>query len=207
MAFDQDMVHSLYKKLLRLYPREFREHLEESLEQTFNDLYKEQKSQTERGLFGFALWMFLETGTRILREHILVFRQRGTMKNILANHNSTAITSLILALPLGLTYLALMFNIEPFARLLKNLFTIDGQQGEIQINMLGRIVIYGGLLLLPLAFALNLQPKLKREGTEGRRRLYAINLIVGAAILLLIVFTWGGLFVDEIYCLSGIRCD
>lgn len=127
------------------------------------------------------------------------------MNNILDNHNLVAITSSILALPLGLIYVVFMFNIEPLARLLNNLFTIDGQQGEI--NMLGRIVIFGGLLLLPVAFALNLQPMLKREGTDGKRRLYSINLIVGAAIILLIVFTWGGLLVEEIYCLRGIRCD
>jgi len=55
-----------------------------------------------------------------------------------------------------------MFDIEPLAKPLNDLFTIEGQQG--QINMLGRIVIYGGLLLLPIAFALNLQPMFKREG-------------------------------------------
>jgi len=205
MAYQRNAVHTLYKKLLRLYPREFREHLEESMEQTFSDLYKEQKSQTERGLFGFVLWMFLETGTGIFREHILVLRQGDTMKNILANHNSAAITSFVLAMPLGLTYAAFMFKIEPLARLLNDLFTIAGQQGEI--NTLGRIVIYGGLLLLPVALALNLQPMLKKEGPEGKRRFYAINLIVGAIILLLIAVTWGGLFVEEIYCLRGIRCD
>jgi hypothetical protein len=130
-----------------------------------------------------------------------------TMKGILAHPTSAAIISLILAMPLGLTYVALMFNIEPLARILDNLFTIEGQQGEIQINMLGRIVIYGGLLLLPVAFALNFRPLLRKEGIEGKRRLYAINLIVGAAILLLIVFTWGGLILEQIYCLRGIRCD
>jgi hypothetical protein len=74
-------------------------------------------------------------------------------------------------------------------------------------NPLGRIVIYGGLLLLPVAFALNLQPMLKKEGPEGKRRLYAINMIVGAAILLLIIFTWGSLIMEGIYCLQGILCD
>jgi hypothetical protein len=48
---------------------------------------------------------------------------------------------------------------------------------------------------------------LKSEGTEGKRRLYALNLIVGAAILLLIIFTWGSLILEEIYCLRGLRCD
>jgi len=56
-------------------------------------------------------------------------------------------------------------------------------------------------------FVLNLQPMLKREGSEGKRRLHTINLIAGAIILLLIAVTWGALLVEEIYCLRGIRCD
>ena len=127
------------------------------------------------------------------------------MKTILANPRLAAITSLILSLPLGLTFVAFMFDMEPLVKPLNDLFTIEGQQG--QINMLGRIVIYGGLLLLPLAFALNLRSLLKGEGPEGKRSLYTINLILGAAILLLIIFTWGGLIREEIYCLRGIRCD
>ncbi|MCI0607603.1 MAG: hypothetical protein L0Z71_00885 [Anaerolineae bacterium] len=125
------------------------------------------------------------------------------MKTILANPRLAAITSLILSLPLGLTFVAFMFDIELLVKSLKDRFTMDGQQ----INNLGRIVIFGGLLLLPLAFALNLQTMLIREGPEQKRTLHAINFIVGAIILLLIIFTWGGLIVEEIYCLRGIRCD
>jgi hypothetical protein len=202
---EQGTAYAFYKKLLRLYPRRFRERLGESMEQTFNDLYKER--QTERGLFGFLFWMNCETGAGILREYILLMAQGDSMKTLISNPTSAAIASFILALPLGFTYVVLMFNIEPLAKLLNNLFTIEGQPGEMYLNALGRIVIYGGLLLLPVAFALNLQPILKREGPEGKRRLYAINLIVAAAILLLIIFTWGGLILEEIYCLRGIRCD
>ena len=201
----RNAVRTLYKKLLRLYPREFREHLEVSMEQTFNDLYQERRR--ERRLFGFLLWMFAETGVGILREHILFMAQGDSMKAFLASPKSAAITSLILSLPLGFTYVALMFNIEPVARVLNNLFTIDGLQGEMQLNILGRSVIYGGLLLLPVAFALNLGPMLKRDGQDGKRRLYTINLLVGGIIVLLILFTWGGLLVEEIYCLRGLRCD
>ena len=149
-----------------------------------------------------------QTAVHTLYRKLLAFYPRGfreqliegdVMKNMLASPRSAAITSLILAMPLGLTYVALMFNIEPLARLLNDLFTIEGQPG--------RIVIYGGLLLLPVAFALNLQPLLRKEGTERKRRLYALNLIVGITILLLLTCTWGGLFMEEIYCLRGIRCD
>ena len=127
------------------------------------------------------------------------------MKTILANPKLAAITSFIFSLPLGLTFVAFMCNIEPLVKPLNNLFTIEGQQGGM--NTLGRIVVYGGLLLLPVAFVLNLRPLLKKEGPEGKRRLYALNLMVGAAILLLITFTWGGLILEEIYCLRGIHCD
>lgn len=200
---EQAIVRILYKKLLSLYPRGFQVQLGESMEQTFNDLYGER--QTERRLFGFVFWMFAETGVGILREHILLLTEGGTMKTFVSKPVSAAIISFILILPLGLTFVAFMFDLEPFIKPLNDLFTIEGQPGDI--NMLGRIVIYGGLLLLPVAFALNLQPMLKREGPGGKRRLYAINLIVGTIISLLIILTWGGLILEEIYCLRGIRCD
>jgi hypothetical protein len=201
MPYDQNAIHNLYRKLLTFYPQGFREQLGESMEQTFYDLHRERKQQSGYGIF--LLSIFTETAIGIVQEHLILHKERDVMKGMLANPRLVAIVSLILAMPLGLTYVALMFNIAPFARVLNNLFTIDGQE----INMLGRIVIYGGLLLLPLAFVLNLRPILKREGPEAKRRLYAFNLVVGAAILLLIIFTWGGLILEEIYCLRGIRCD
>jgi len=201
MARDQNEVRTLYKKLLALYPRGFRERLGESMEQTFNDLCNERKQQPSRGFF--VLSTFTETAIGIVREHLLLLIEGDVMKTMLANSKLAAITSFIFSLPLGLTFVAFMFDIEPLVKPLNNLFTIDGQQ----INNLGRIVIFGGLLLLPLAFVLNLRSLLRKEGPEGKRRLYALNLIVGAAILLLITFTWGGLILEEIYCLRGIHCD
>lgn len=196
-------IYALYKKLLYFYPREFREWVGESMEQTFRDLCNAQKHQPGRRFS--VLSIFIETAIGIVLEHLLLIREGDVMKNILANPSSAAIASFLLSLPLGLTYVVLMFDIEPLAKLLNDWLTIPGRQGEI--NMLGRIVIYGGLLLLPLAFALNLQSVLKRGGPEQKRGLYAVNLIVGAIILLLIIFTWGGLILEEIYCLRGIRCD
>ena len=201
MAYDWNAIHTLYKKLLTFYPRGFRERLGEPMEQTFTDLYRER--QTQRGLYGFVIWMFAETVVGILKEHILLIAQGDAMKPILSNPRSAAITSLLLSLPLGLTFAAFILDIEPLTKVLNNLFTIDGQQ----INMLGRIVIYGGLLLLPIAFVLNLRPMWRKQEPEGKRRLYIVNLIVGIGILLLITFIWGGLILEQIYCLQGIRCD
>jgi len=173
------------------------------MEQTFNDLYKEQKRQTEGRLFGFVLRVFVETTTGIIREHAILIAEGNAMKNILANSRSAAIISFILCLPLAVPYVIFMYDLEPLIGPLNNLLTVDGQQ----INNLGRIVIFGGLLLLPVAFTLNLQPMLIRAEPEQKRTLHAINLILGAAILLLVMMTWGSLILESIYCLQGIRCD
>ena len=56
-----------YARLLRLYPRSYRERMGESMEQTFNDLCRERRDAGE-GLFGFVLWTFADTCMGILRE-------------------------------------------------------------------------------------------------------------------------------------------
>ena len=69
-------------------------------------------------------------------------------------------------------------------------------------------LLAGSFVVAPLIYFMgSLRDAIKREGTDGKRRLYLIDLIVGAAIILLVVITWGGLLVEEIYCLRGIRCD
>jgi hypothetical protein len=94
MIYDQNIAHQLYKKLLAFYPKTFKEQLGESMEQTFNDLYKER--QTEGGWFGFMLWTFAETGMGIFREHVLLIAEGATMKNMLANPRLAPVISFIL---------------------------------------------------------------------------------------------------------------
>src|SRR5262245_11587259 len=55
-----------YKVLLRLCPRPFHERFGEGMAQTFYDLCRE-RSNAERGLFGFALWIFFETLVGIIK--------------------------------------------------------------------------------------------------------------------------------------------
>lgn len=198
---DQEKARAFYKKLLNLYPQGFRERMGESMEQTFRDLCNEQKG---RAAHGFFLWpLFTETAVGIVREHWLLFREADRMKNMLASPSSAAIISFVLALPIGFLRLALGSEIEALVRPIESALTIDGSQP----SGLGFSIICGGMLLLPVAFLLNLRPILIIERPEGKRKLYAINIIVGVIILLLILSTWGGLIMEEIYCLRGIRCD
>ena len=83
-----------YGKLLRLYPKPYRERFGEGMEQTFNDLCRE-RVQAERGLFSFALWMFAETSKGILRENsTFITMQNKNMMRIAIG------TGLILLIPL-----------------------------------------------------------------------------------------------------------
>ena len=58
-----------YGKLLRLYPKPYRERFGEGMEQTFSDLLRERAAE-ERGLFSIALWMFFETSAGVFRENV-----------------------------------------------------------------------------------------------------------------------------------------
>jgi hypothetical protein len=58
-----------YAKLLRLYSKPFRERFGEGMDQTFYDLLRE-RAEEDRGLFGCALGMFIETSAGILRENL-----------------------------------------------------------------------------------------------------------------------------------------
>lgn len=85
--------YALYKKLLQLYPREFRERVEESMQQTFNDLYKERRA--ESAWFGFIVWTFAETSMGIFREYVLLITEGAAMKTMISNPGLAPVISFI----------------------------------------------------------------------------------------------------------------
>jgi hypothetical protein len=141
MKYNQKTAHALYKKLLALYPRAFKEQLGESMQQTFNDLYKER--QTEGGLFGFVLWTFIETAIGIVREHVLLITEGTTMKNMLANPRLAAVISFILCLPAAIIILFDVIDVNP------NFWPPPLEPG---------VVVIGALLLLPVALIVSGAP-------------------------------------------------
>lgn len=65
-----------YATLLRLYPRPFHDRFGHGMAQTFHDLCRERRN-ANRGLFGFALWIFFETSVGIARENTTHMSQLG----------------------------------------------------------------------------------------------------------------------------------
>src|SRR4030095_16680528 len=88
---------ALYRKLICLYPRGFRQQFSESMEQTFHDLYKER--QTARGRFGFVLWILIETTIGIIQERVLSIKEMNPMNNIVTNLRLPALISFLIMLP------------------------------------------------------------------------------------------------------------
>ena len=71
----QRTIRLFYKKMIRLYPNEFRAELGESMEQTFRDLCDENQRRSGQGWIGFVLWIFVETAVGILKEWVESIRQ------------------------------------------------------------------------------------------------------------------------------------
>jgi hypothetical protein len=94
----QKITHTLYRRLLALYPSEFRRQFGESMEQTFNDRYVEAQ-KTREGLFGFTAWIFAETAVGIFREHLFRISPGEIMQTILKSVGSSTFVSFLLLIP------------------------------------------------------------------------------------------------------------
>jgi len=172
MAYDQQAIYTLYRKLITLYPRGFREQLGESMEQTFSDLYKE-KRQTQKGLFGFTLWAFTETTFGIIQEHILVITEMNLMKNVLANPRSAAFVGFLFALPFVFLNTIVGSRIEPFYSLIRP----DTHTSPFEYVLLAVV-----LLLLPVGAFIAVRPMFQK-GAHGKRKFYLVNIILAAILV------------------------
>ena len=184
-----------------LYPRAFRERLGESMKQTFDDLCAERKHH-QKPVHVFVLFTFAETIAGIVREHALQIRPGDIMKNI-TDPIPAASISFILALPIGLLAAIFFSEIELLQAPVKYALSVDGQQ----VNMLGRGVLLGGMLALPVALGLDLAPIVKSFRTNGKLAAHPANLIVGVLIFALMTVTWGGLALETVRCGMGLSCD
>lgn len=90
-----------YGRLLRLYPRPFRERFAEPMSQTFTDLARE-RTDANRSLVGFALGTYTETSAQIMRENVTQLMQT---RNYL---RWVVVTAAVLAVPA----LAMAFNLQ-----------------------------------------------------------------------------------------------
>ena len=183
---EQATVYVLYKRLLTLYPEAFREQLGESMEQTFNDLYNEQKQPPKQGLFGFVLWLFIETSAGIIQERVLLIKEMNLMKNILTNLRSPAIISLLLMVP----------------------FVILELVNRRNFNEGFPIVLFGFLWILPILFIITMMPIVRNIRAGNSLIANPMILLLRVVFLAVIAWMWVGLLIDQMPCFLGVpNCD
>jgi hypothetical protein len=92
-----------YVRLLRLYPRPFRERFSEPMAQTFTDLARERR-EANRSLIGFVTWTFAETSAAILRENAthMLTQHRHYLRWVLVTAAVLAVPALAMALDIGI---------------------------------------------------------------------------------------------------------
>jgi hypothetical protein len=181
-----DRARAAYRRLLGLYPRNFRERFGDSMEQTFDDLRRE-RSASGGGMLRLVVWLFAETSLGVVRENVAALSRARP-----AHHHRYALIGLLLFLPIAILVAAIWLDLA----VVRDLLTHEDDRP----NLLGWTVIVGWLLVLPLAFVLALLPML-RKGPNRKRRLYALNLLVCVVISIPIATTLYGLG-EEIY-----RCE
>ncbi len=154
--------------------------------QTFNDLYNERIQQTKPGLFGFVLWLFVETMIGIIKEHILLITQGEAMKKFLTNAKSAAIISFILVVPFAILELI--------------------NRRDLLENF--PIVLFGVLWFLPMIFIVALIPIVRNVRAGNSVMANPANLLLKIVLLAFIAMMWGGILIDQFPCFMGVpNCD
>ena len=180
--YEHTTVRMLYKKLLTLYPQEFKEQLGESMEQTFSDLYRAR--QIEGGRSSFVLWLFAETARGIVREHALLITEGVMMKTTLANPISAAVISFI-------------FCVFPFM-ILEWMTRSDAPRSDAS-------PILWIVMWLPSAvFIAILMPTVRSLRRVGNSILVnPVSLLLRVGILVFLAWMWGTLVIDQMPCFLG----
>jgi hypothetical protein len=128
------------------------------------------------------------------------------MNETITNPRLAALVSAVLFLPFVVTFTIPWLNIAPFDQQMRTLFTDSGGGG---LNGLGFVVMFGGLVLVPVAFIVNLTSMITKRSLDARRALRfprPANLILGCSMLLTMVMI-AFLAATEAYnCTNGV-CD
>jgi|ERR1041384_7063020 hypothetical protein len=192
---------ALYKKLVGLYPRAFRERFGESMMQTFDDLWQEQAERSKASL-GFALRIGLNTGGGIIRERLSQLTQRRTMNETISNSRRAALLGFILTLPLAIMFFLFTFGIEPpFAAWLDN---PDPDEPDV----IGSLIVLVLVLLLPVALFINLRPIRQNVRAGNGIAAAPVNLVLVIGIALVLAGFVGHIIVDQYPCWIGVpNCD
>jgi len=176
------LAERLYRALLFLYPAKYRHEYGALMVQVFRDMSRD--SYHRRGVLGLALWWWA-TFFDLIRTVIEQRREAVMPESRRIRTKLAAVISVILCLPFFLSYVMVVYDVEPpFMHLL----TVDGYQP----TSLGRIVMLVMLFSLPAAFVINLLAMITKTDSEQRTtfRLTPVHSIIGLSLLFAVLITF-----------------
>lgn len=155
------------------------------MEQTFHDLYLEQKQSSNRGLFSFIVWMFIETTIGIVREYVLLMEETA-MKNFFMTLRSPALISLLLVIPFMIMEIV---NRRGF-----------GESFPIPLFVM--------MWILPLIFIVTAMPIIRNLRAGNSLMAQPVKLLIRIVILVFVSWLWTSLLIDQMPCFLGVpNCD
>lgn len=170
-----------YAKLLRLYPKPYRERFGEGMEQTFNDLCHE-RAQEGKGLFRLALWVFVETSAAIIRENATI-----VMRSIM-NRGSTIFLRLVISM---IAIAALAICVFPLPRMIaKEAAKTPDTAWQIYLFLLGAY-LQAALFLFALYQAFKLLSYIDRNKTFSELSVRALRRIKHSALTIGLLMVTG----------------
>jgi len=178
----QKTIHTLYRKLINLYPENFKSQLGESMKQTFSDLCNEKRRQAKHKWFGFVLWTFVETAIGIVREHALLIKEINPMKNILTNLRSSTIISFLLLIP---------FMILEWAT--------RSDAPRTNASMMLWVILW----LLSTMFLVILIPIVRNVRAGNILMANSVSLLPRVFFLVVLAWMWVALIIDQMPCFLG----
>lgn len=198
MSHNLDAVRRLYIKLLSLYPPAFRERLGESMQQTFDDLYRERISQSGQGVTRFVAWLFLDTAVGIIQEHLRLISPGELMRALLKITGLSALISVLFIVPFAIMEI---FNRREFNEGFPYMLFF-----ALWFNLFAIL-----LILLPIL-------RSRRAGNQatadaapaagGSLFTHPLKLVIVGFLLFTFAAGWTSLVIDQWPCFIGVPvCD
>jgi hypothetical protein len=160
-------LHKFYTKLLKFYPKKFREQFEDSMTQTFSDLYQERQTQAE--WLSFIPWIFFETALGIMMEHVRLMMEGDTMKN-------TRFAALVSSILVGVSFI-----VAPLIYLVGNL---RDAMGPFAYNLAD--FLYGPVWAVSLVSVVFVLRERFSERAPRRMSLALLATVLAAGTMILI---------------------
>ena len=176
-------IRKLYKQLLALYPQDFRRRFAEPMQQTFNDLYKEQPRRLDK-----LVWIFTETGMGIVSAHCEQIKQGRSMNRMIRDFRWSAVIGIAMIVPFALLELTL------------------NQASKTVANF--PFALFALLWLLPMLFTFTFMPLIRSGQTGGALTASPLRLVGRVSLLALLALLWVAILRDQLPCFLGVpNCD